>query len=132
MLPALIRFVPRPGKRVNAREASYIIGVLDVAGYEVRAVLPDDAIDFRIALDTMRITRRNTLLFRASDPTPPHEHTFYVRVDDVSERPTISVRVAPGAGTPDDPIDHNGDSIATSRAILRSGVVPDKTPVASV
>lgn len=126
MLPALVRFVPHPGKRVNAREASYIIGVLDVAGYEVRGLLPDDAIDYRIALDTMRITRRHSLLFRESDPTPPHGHTVYVRVDDVSERPTISVRVAPGAGTHDDPIDHNGDSIATSRAILRSGVIPDK------
>lgn len=132
MLPALIRFIPRPGLRVNARECSYIIGVLDVAGYEVRGVVPDDAIDFRIALDTMRITRRDSLLLRASETEPPHEHTVFVRVGDTCDRPPISVVVAPGLGTESEPIEHNNDSIATTRAILRAAPIPDKaSPVSA-
>lgn len=129
MMPALIRFVPRPGHRVNAREASYIIGVLDVAGYECRGVLPDDAIDYRIAIDTLRITRRDRLLLQQRDPTPRHGVEVFVRVGEECVRPEQTTLVAPGAGTPDDPIDHRGDSIATTRAILKAATIPE-TPEA--
>ena len=126
MRPAIIRFIERPGLRVNAREASYIIGVLDVAGYECRGVIPDDAIDFRIAVDTLRITRRDRLVLRASDTIPAHDVEVFVRVGDSCVRPDTASLIAPGSGTPDDPIEHEGDSIATTRAILRAARLPDR------
>lgn len=128
MLPALLRFVPQPGRRVNAREGSNIVSVLDVAGYECRGVLPDDALDYRVAIDTLRITRRDRLILRERDRLPEHGPVVFVRLSERSERPATTVIVAPGAGTREDPIVHDGDSIATARAVLRAAPIPDKEP----
>ena len=114
----LIRFVPPPGERVNAPRAGYVVGLLDVAGYDVRGVMPDDSIDFAKAVRILGITKRDRLILRDATDIPAHANEVFVRVGADAERPEKSVPCAPGSGTKDDPILDNGDPIATGRAIL--------------
>ncbi len=117
----LIRFVPPPGERVHGPRAGYVVGLLDVAGYDVRGVMPDDSISFRKAVTILGITKRDRLILRESADIPPHANEVYVCVGSNGDRPAESMLRAPGSGTKDDPIRDNGDPIATGRAIL--GVV---------
>lgn len=124
----LIRFVPPPGERVNAPRAGYVVGLLDVAGYDVRGVMPGDSIDFSKAVRILGITKRDRLILREGPDIPPHANEVYVRVGSDADRPVESMLKAPGAGTKDDPIRDNGDPIATGRAILNVARLGDAPP----
>jgi len=126
--PTVIRFIAPPDDRVNAPRAGYVVGLLDVAGYAVRGVMPDDAFQFRRAVRILRITQRGGLIVRERDGLPTGANEVFVRVGSRNERPAQSTFCAPGAGTPDDPIRDDGDPIATGRAILRAVRVPDEVP----
>jgi hypothetical protein len=124
----LIRFVPPPGERVNAPRAGYVVGLLDVAGYDVRGVMPEDSIDFRKAVRILGITKRDRLILREGPEIPAHANEVYVRVGSDADRPAESVLKAPGSGTKDDPIRDDGDPIATGRAILSVVSIGDAPP----
>jgi hypothetical protein len=124
----LVRFVAPPNDRVAAPQAGYVIGLLDVAGYSVKGVLPDDAAQFAKAVKILRITRRDRLVLRQRDPLPPYANEVFVQVGSKEGRP-IEARVAAlGSGSKDDPVIHDGDPIATGRAILRAARVADGPP----
>lgn len=127
----LIRFVPPLGQRVHAPRAGYVVGLLDVAGYDVRGVMPRDSIDFGKAVTILGITKRDRLILKDSATIPPYANEVYVCVGSDGERPAESTLRAPGAGTPEDPIRDNGDPIATGRAILgvvRIADAPERQP----
>lgn len=123
--PALIRFVAPKGDQVRAPQAGYVVGLLDVAGYDVRGELPADSLEFAKAIKILGITKRDGLIVR--DGTRPSEvsSTIYVEMGSNDERPERSPLRAPGAGTEGDPIVHDGDPIATGRAILAAASVPE-------
>jgi hypothetical protein len=124
----LVRFVAPPNDRVSASQAGYVIGLLDVAGYSVKGVLPDNATMFAKAVKILRITRRERLVLRERDPLPPYANEVFVRMGSKEERPTVSRVSALGSGAKDDPVIHDGDPIATGRAILRAVSVADGPP----
>ncbi len=124
----LVRFVPPPNDRVSAPQAGYVIGLLDVAGYAVRGVLPDDCSKFAKAVKILRITRRDRLVLRERDGLPRYANEVFVRMGSKESRPTESRVTAQGSGTRSDPVIHDGDPIATGRAILRAAQVSDGPP----
>ncbi len=124
----LVRFVPPPNDRVAAPQAGYVIGLLDVAGYSVRGVLPDDSSKFAKAVKILRITRRDRLVLRECDPIPGFVNEVFVQMGSEEARPTESSVTASGSGTRTDPVIHAGDPIATSRAILHAVRVSDGPP----
>lgn len=121
----LIRFVAPPNDRVSAPQAGYVVGLLDVAGYAVRGVLPDDSLDFARAVKIMRITQHDRLIVRERDGAPAHSAEVFVALGSDERRPAESRVRASGAGTKDDPIVHECDPIATGRAILHAADLHD-------
>lgn len=124
-VPTLIRFLAPKGDRVRATQAGYVVGLLDVAGYSVRGLMPDDAIDFDKAATILSISKRFGLIARERDGAPPHAGEVYVLCGSSNSRASESRIVALGDGSPDNPIVHEGDPIATGRAILRAARVGD-------